>query len=113
MGALTPKDRVCVMFSKDLSYTCVEILSDNLGRYQTLKVGINDISIILVDVYGPSNDAPEFYEELFAQLNGINLNNCIIGGDFNLILSDALGKDGAEVIGVDECRHAWSTILNP
>ena len=39
---------------------------------------------------GPNRDDPEFYAELEERINGVDFENIIIGGDWNLVLDYTL-----------------------
>jgi hypothetical protein len=40
----------------------------------------------LVNLYGPNNDNPYFYEKVFETVDGLNNDKYIVCDDFNLIL---------------------------
>ena len=46
---------------------------------------INDKDYSLVNVYGPNNDDPNFFELLKVKLEQVNNEHIIIGGDFNVV----------------------------
>ena len=41
------------------------LFSDPNGRFLIISVTINDLHLLLVNVYGPNNDDPEFFLEVF------------------------------------------------
>ena len=42
--------------------------------------------MILVNLYGPNKDDPDFYFEVFAKLDNLDLSRLIIAGDLNVVL---------------------------
>ena len=41
---------------------------------------------MIVSLYGPNRDNPEFYAELEERISEVGFENLIIGGDWNLVL---------------------------
>ena len=48
----------------------------------------------IVCLYGPTDDTPEFFGNLFCLLQNLQCKDLIVGGDFNLVLNDELDKTG-------------------
>jgi exonuclease III len=49
-----------------------------------------DKNIVLVNLYGPNNDDPQFYEEIKSRLVQLSYTDIIVGGDWNLVLNPGL-----------------------
>ena len=45
---------------------------------------------MIVSLYGPNRDNPEFYAELEERISEVGFENLIIGGDWNLVLDFTL-----------------------
>ena len=45
-----------------------------------------DKEFLIVSLYGPNCDNPEFYGELDERISEVGFENLIIGGDWNLVL---------------------------
>ena len=43
-------------------------------------------ALLLVNVYGPNRDSPEFYDKLEGHVCEMGLSDIIMGGDWNLVL---------------------------
>ena len=63
---------------------------DILGNYIFVTVTIMDRDFLIVSLYGPNRDDPEFYAELEERINDVGFENVIIGGDWNLVLDYTL-----------------------
>ena len=63
---------------------------DTLGNYIFVTVIIMDREFLIVSLYGPNRDDPEFNAELEERINDVGLENIIIGGDWNLVLDYTL-----------------------
>ena len=53
-------------------------------------VTIMDRDFLIVSLYGPNRDYPEFHAELEERINDVGFENIIIGGDWNLVLDYTL-----------------------
>ena len=49
-----------------------------------------DKEFVIVSLYGPNRDNPEFYAELEERISEVGFENLIIGGDWNLVLDFTL-----------------------
>lgn len=79
------------MIHKLVPFNILKVTPNKSGRYLLLQRKLTDIPINLINLYGPNNDNPKFFEDLFlllAQLSG----HLVIGGDFNTTLSTDLDR---------------------
>jgi len=51
-----------------------------------VSLKINNIPIVLVNVYGPNIDDPNFFLDMFTQIDKFDDSNLLIAGDFNSVL---------------------------
>ena len=56
----------------------------------SLDINIGEISVKLINLYGPNNDSPEFYSIVKTTIESSNQIFTIICGDLNLILNPQL-----------------------
>ena len=49
-----------------------------------------DRDVLIVSLYGPNRDDPEFYAEFEERINDVGFENNIIGSDWNLVLDYTL-----------------------
>ena len=52
-----------------------------------MAITYQDKEYVIVNIYGPNEDKPVFYADLYKQLFEMDQSNVIIGGDLNMILS--------------------------
>ena len=60
---------VAILIRNRLSLDLKSVYSDISGRYMIISANINDLPLILVNVYGPNNDEPNFFLELFNKVD--------------------------------------------
>ena len=66
------------------------------GRYIILDLQVEDECITVVNVYGPNEDDPTFFQDVFTKAQQFNNANMIIGGDFNTVLDGKLDRNCGE-----------------
>ena len=77
---------VATFIDKQIDFKVKSLLKDEEGNMLIINCIIHNKDITLVNIYGPNQDKPEFYDHIRKILNGYN-NCCIIAGDFNLVLN--------------------------
>ena len=60
---------------------------DKNGNFLIINLEINKMNILLIVVYGPNKDEPDFYKSLFSKIISLYITNIIIVGDWNLLLN--------------------------
>ena len=80
---------VAVLFSDNFEFEIHRKIIDNLGNYIILDITINnDIRLTLTNIYGPNQDNPKFYKNIFSLIDEIGNDSYLICGDWNMILED-------------------------
>ena len=85
---------VCIMINKKLPIKVVHIHKDDDGRILILDVEYESMSLSLVNIYAPNEDAPSFFAKVIQMMNNVGNFNLIIGGDFNFVLDLKKDKSG-------------------
>ena len=57
-----------------------------------LKISLNDMDIVLTNVYGPNKDDNQFFSELEKLIKQFEQETLIIGGDFNTVIDNLKDK---------------------
>ena len=73
-------------------------ISDSNDRCVILQCTctINDQKYILANVHGPNADNPTFYHKVVEDIDSLNTDLKIIGGDFNLVLDPIVDRQGSD-----------------
>ncbi|KAJ8030141.1 hypothetical protein HOLleu_26461 [Holothuria leucospilota] len=85
---------VAVLFKNAFCFEIKRQLKDDHGRYILLEILVNNMIFSLVCIYGPNIDDPRFYRLVFNQLENLQCDNVICGGDFNFVFNLSLDKQG-------------------
>lgn len=96
----TGNSRGCCMLIRDtLDFKTVKVNSDRDGRFQIVQSLIADSPITIINVYGPNLESEQvkffkLLDETLSKNDISNLNDLIIGGDWNVIRDAELDKAG-------------------
>ena len=79
---------VAILFDNNFEFKVKGTYKDTEGNVLMVHVYITLMNkdILLVNVYGPNRDDPEFYNVLNEQIKSKNIPNLICAGDWNLVL---------------------------
>ena len=75
------------LLSNTFEYKIHDLIKDDIGNMLILDININDKRYSIVNIYGPNNDKPDFFENLKHKLLELDNPYTIIGGDYNLVLN--------------------------
>lgn len=78
---------VAVLFQRGLPFKTDIIWRDLDGRYIVLEINLNDFKFVIANIYGPNQDRPEFFINLFDTIEKRENDSMLLGGDFNASLN--------------------------
>ena len=85
---------VVTLIGKGCPGVVKEVVHDINGRYLILKLNVNDSSYCLANIYSPNTDEPSFCSEIFQIITAMECDYNIIGGAFNVILTETDRHNG-------------------
>ena len=85
---------VAILFNKNIDIKVLDVCRDEDGRTIFVKTLFNGESFIFGCIYAPNHDDPEFFVQVFNEVEQHNVDRKIIGGDFNLILDHGINRVG-------------------
>ena len=77
---------VSILIRNSVAPILQSLYSDPNGRFLIISVTINNLPLLLVNIYAPNNDDPDFFLNVFAKVDQFNYASLIVGGDFNAVL---------------------------
>ena len=90
---------VAICFNKKFEYEIVKVERDEEGRYILCMVKVEGVNFLLVNVYGPNDDDPEFFNNLMQTITTrFQYDELIMGGDFNVYLNPHLDRKGGKPV---------------
>ena len=100
---------VMILINNNFDHKVNRIKTDKTGNYIILDMDIQGKEITLVNIYGPNEDNPHFYENLIQKISEFENENVIKCGDWNLVLD--IEKDYDNYLHVNNPK-ARKIVLN-
>ena len=85
---------VGILFNNNFNLTILKTFSDPSGRFIICDIKAEEKILTLANIYGPNDDEPKFFKNLFDHLKDFKCEEIILGGDFNLVLNIEKDKKG-------------------
>ena len=63
---------VAILIRNSINLTLHSLYSDPSGRFLIMSVSINNLSLLLVNIYAPNKDDPDFFLDVFAKVDQFN-----------------------------------------
>lgn len=82
---------IAILIHKLIPFQSIKVIKDPYGRYIIVQGNILSQKINLINIYGPNDDSPSFFENLFLTISALE-GLYIIGGDFNCTLDPVLDR---------------------
>lgn len=83
---------VAILVSKNVPFTCTNVISDSNGRYIIVSGKIYNTAVILINIYAPNWDDSHFFSKLIELIPDVNNHQLILGGDWNCVLQPSLDR---------------------
>lgn len=83
---------VVILINKNTPFYLKCSISDPEGRYIIINGILGDENVTIANIYGPNNDTPTFFHEIFSEISKFPESKTIIGGDFNTVLNSSLDR---------------------
>lgn len=78
---------IAILLANNLEY---KIKKDENGNFLGVDITIEGKNITLVNLYGPNNDSPSFYNKVNEIMESFNYRQVILTGEFNLVQNQTL-----------------------
>ena len=76
---------VAILFNNNFEYNMFKVTPDEKGNFLSIEIKIENYIILLVNIYGPNCDSPDFFQRLSSVIGEFHGDFIIMGGDFNLV----------------------------
>lgn len=101
-----------VLINNNFEQQVCRVLKDPNGNYIILEIKIKDEVITLVNLYGPNEDKPTFYEDIKQKINELENDNVIICGDFNLVMDPDVDTENYKNVNNPKARSVVRDLLD-
>lgn len=82
---------VLILIHRSIPFQPIKTIQDPAGRFVITHGNILSLTLNLVSIYGPNEDNPKFFENLFLTMSTLR-GFYIIGGDFNCTLNPEMDR---------------------
>ena len=77
---------VAILFNDNFQYEIHNSFADQNGNYLILDITICDNRMTLINMYGPNQDQPQFFQDIYTVTQSIDNASIIWCGDWNLVM---------------------------
>ena len=103
---------VAILFGSNIDYKLLQVERDENGNLLILLIKVCDIDILIVNIYAPNSDSPDFFESVQAKIEGIDHDHCILCGDFNLVLDPKVDSYNYKSVNNPNARQTLIRLMN-
>lgn len=97
-SAFNSKDRgVAILISKKLDFTVSKTIEDKNGRFLIIAGKLFHTPVLLVNIYAPNFDNPDFTNSLCSTLHFLDTHCWILAGDLNYVMNPTLDRSSPPV----------------
>ena len=102
---------VAILFNNNFDYKIHDVKEDKKGNYIIVSLTINQEKIVLVNVYGPNSDSPNFYKELTQKLQEYENPNIVCCADWNLVLDPTVDYSNYKHVNNPEAADSVKVMM--
>ena len=76
---------VAILFNNNFEYKILKTKKDDCGNLLGIDIEIEGTKITIINIYGPNNDTPSFYNKVSEFIEHFDNQSIIMTGDYNLV----------------------------
>ena len=96
---------VAILINPKLGNTVEQLYQDVDGRIIIISINICDKNFLIVNVYGPNTDQPEFIQEVIQAIENVpDYDYLIMGGDFNFVMNPSIDRKDSVINHHNSCE---------
>ena len=103
---------VAILIGKDVEIEIHKQIIDEDGNYIILDITISNQRLTLINLYGPNNDNPMFFQNIADHIDNIPNDKYIVCGDYNCILDPSLDCYNYKHVNNPKARDKVIDIIN-
>ena len=103
---------VAILFNNNFEFKVKHVERDTNGNYIIILFTAMEKDILLVNLYGPNRDNPEFYVNISEKIRQYDKNGIIFTGDWNLVLNPHLDYDNYKNINNPKAKEAVDDMIS-
>ena len=85
-----------ILINKYVDLTVQIVRNDSQGRWILLNMKVDEKYIWLINLHGPNQEYPDFFQNIYTNLLNLQTTNYLIVmvGDYNTVLSTSMDRKG-------------------
>lgn len=103
---------VAILFNNNFEFQIKRVKRDTNGNYIIIHFCAMEKEFVLVNVYGPNKDNPQFYKELSELIKNNGNQNIIAVGDWNLVMDPNLDYDNYKHVNNPKAKIAVEKMMS-
>ena len=103
---------VAILFNNNFEFKIHSSLNDETGNFLIIDLETNNKRFILTNIYGPNQDDPAFYKNIYSKILSFSNCNIIIVGDWNLLLNPKIDGINYKHVNNPKARLEVIKIMN-
>jgi exonuclease III len=105
---------VTVLINNNFDPNVHIVQTDPQGRWIILNMLLDNKQIGLINLYGPNNDDPSFFENIYKNLSTqqATLDSIIMVGDFNTVLNTSMDRKGNHTTNYHPQAHLRKSLMS-
>lgn len=96
---------VAILLKRKINLKVIKMTRDEAGRFLAMVVECEDKQFIVTVLYAPNKDDPKFFEQVFMAMQSLEVDQKIIGGDFNTVLNKTNDLKGGRGFSNEKTRN--------
>ena len=102
---------VAILVNKRVHFTASKVIADKNGRYMIVAGLIYQNPVLLVNIYAPNFDNPDFTNRLFATLPFLDTHLLILAGDLNCVMNPTLDRSNPRTLNQSSMSKSISDFM--
>lgn len=103
---------VAILISKRVHFTVSKTIKDKNGRFLIIAGSLFHTPVLLVNIYAPNFDNPDFTSNLFSTLPFLDTHLLILAGDLNCVMSPTLDRSSPRVFTQSSMSKSISDFMS-
>lgn len=101
-----------ILFSKKTQFVLDEIINDHQGRFIVVSGILNQVPVVLVNIYAPNWDDAGFINTLVSKIPNLNSRYAIFGGDLNCVMNPIMDRSNPKAFSLSKKAAAIANFMN-
>lgn len=101
-----------ILIKKNAQFVSTNVLSDTEGRYIIVAGMLYQKPVVLVSIYAPNWDDPNFFTNVLSVIPNVNSHALILGGDMNCVIDPVLDRSSPRTIPPSKMSQTLSTFMD-